>query len=193
MPTTKSNKRVVADRTLGKLLRRFWELITRVKKGSVDSERALVMMQYAIEGVPEAHESEGSSWGTYLLESEWSWDNSHQEFATINIEKCDVEEPFESILVASEEIRAKLLKYLTRVFDAQVPSHGSHNMLRLYRVVNRRCFGYNPSDHVWHTYGPTGHDDTTKTRHIIEYHFFLKPICDFDADGNPIPCQFGEN
>lgn len=174
-----TTKHVVADDVLGKIGRRTWELMRRVLEGSTDHERAIALLQPALEGIPEPHD-EGCSWGTYLLECYWAWDNFHFEFATIGLEKCDSAIPFEDLLnpVVPEEKKTLLLKMLKQIYEAQVPRHGSYQMLRLYRVLSRRNFGYRP-----------GHDPGgTLERDAVDVHLILKPVCDFNKDGEPVPC-----
>ena len=179
--TTQHN--VVADDVLDKISRKVGELILRVLEGSVDPERTLALLQPALEDVPKPHD-EGSSYGTYLLESRWSWDNSHNEFATIGLEKCDSDIPFEEFLnhSVSEEKKAYLLEMLKRIYEAQVPQHGGYKMLRLYRVLSTRYFGYSPG---------FGFDGTLE-RDAVDVHLILEPICEFTDKGEAIPCKIGK-
>ena len=174
-----TTKHVVADDVLGKISRKVWELYRRVFEGSVDLGRVLFFLQEAIEGAPKSRQEE-SSWGTYLLENLWSWDNAHREFATICIEKCDSSIPPEEILNTSvpEEKKEWLLNHLKRLFYAQVPSHGLFKMVRLYRVAAMSYFDYNPN---WGQYGILSSEE-------VDVHLTLRPLFDFDENGNPVPC-----
>jgi len=121
-----------------------------------------------------------SSYKTYVLESRWSWDGSHREFATICIEPPS-SIVFEDILdpLIPEEKKEWILKPLKRIYDAQVPKHGGQKMLRVYRVLGRNLLGYSP-----------GHGlDGTLNSNTVHLNFVLKPLFDFDDMGNPIPCK----
>jgi hypothetical protein len=179
-------KHVVADDTLGKIARKVWELNRRILEGSILPERTLAMLQWIIEGVPRPKISKEYSGGTYLLESNWAFDHSHREFATFTLEEGTQPAP-EKILDPSlpEWERKWLLKTLKKIFDAQVPKHGSYRMTRLYRVLDRNFFGYQPGiEH--HSQKATM--DGRLEQEVVDFHLILQPICDFDDDGNPIPC-----
>ncbi|MEK7139607.1 MAG: hypothetical protein AAB817_02810 [Patescibacteria group bacterium] len=175
-----TTKHVVADDLLGQISRKVWELLRRILEGSVDPVRTMAIMQLAFEGVPQPL-GKGSS--EYLLESRWSWDNSHQEFATIGLEECDSDVRFEDILdpTVSAEKKDKLLAMLRRIYEAQVPAHGGRKMLRLYRVCRTTYFGYSP-----------GHGlDGRLEQDAVDIHFMLRPLFDFNDDGQLVPCQIG--
>lgn len=165
-----TTKHVVADDVLGKVSRRIWELIRRVLEGSVNPDRVRALLQLALEDIPKPRD-ERSNWGTYLLECRWEFDDLHLEVATVALEKSDWPIPFERLLdkATPRAQRDQLLVKLRRVYEAQVPIHGSHRMVRLYRVLSTVYFG---------------HSLTTG-----DLHFILNPICDFDSKGNPIPCK----
>ncbi|MEK7509649.1 MAG: hypothetical protein AAB605_02970 [Patescibacteria group bacterium] len=175
-----TTQHVVADDVLGKISRKVWELIRRVLEGSIDPERTLALLQPALEGVPRPHDGK-STRGTYLLESRWSWDNSHREFATIEVEECDLSIQFEDLLnpSASKGDKKWVLGKLKRIFEAQIPMHGGYKMIRLYRVLSTRHFGYSPGCGL----------DGTLERETVDVHLILKPICEFADDGEPIPCK----
>ncbi|MFA5070363.1 MAG: hypothetical protein WC528_03715 [Patescibacteria group bacterium] len=178
-----TTKHVVADDVLGRISRKVWELIRRVLEGSVDPKRSAEIVQLALEGVPEPRD-EGSSWGTYVLELHWAWDNGHQEFVTIGIEKFDHPIPFERIIDSSakQEDRDQLLRELkeaSRSIGLSAPM-GSPRMIRLYRVVRVDYFGWDPSLSFGTRLGREG---------AVDLHFILNPICDFDDDDKPIHCR----
>jgi len=161
-------KHVVADEVLGKVAKRFWELMRRIMEGAVDPGRALYLLQLSLEGVSKDPDK------TYVLESGWAWDHSHREYASICFEDYESEISFEDILNPSipEEEKKFLLSQIKDIFDGQVPKHGSYNMVRVYRVLN------NPY--------PNKHVDNDGS---VDLHFVLKPIFDFDSNGKPVPCS----
>jgi hypothetical protein len=175
-----TTKHVVADDVLGRISRKVWELTRRVLEGSADPERVLAILQPAFEGVPKPN-NEGCSHGTYLLESHWAWDSFHYEFATIGLEKGESDIPFEGLLdpLVPEEKKARLLKMLRRIYDAQISIPLSSKMRRLYRVLGARYFGYEPG---------CGLDGTLK-REAVDVHLILQPLFDFNDKGEPIPCK----
>ncbi len=113
----------------------------------------------------------GSSWGQYILESHWFYDQGHEEFATISIEKCDSDIPFEDLLAPEIPAGKKtwLLGTLKRLYELQAPGHGGRNMLRLYRIVTMSHTAPGRSDH--------------------ELRFILNPLFDFDKEGLPTACK----
>lgn len=175
--------KAVADDVLGNIARKVWDLIRRIMEGSADPKRVLAILQWAQNGVPKPH-NEGSSWGTYLLESSWAYDNSHREFATINLEKCDSDVPFEDILNSSvpDGTRLTLYRMLERIYEAQSPSHGSRKMVRLYRVLGVNHFGILPGINDEGVVFRTG---------AVDMHLVLLPICEFTSDSVPVPCIIG--
>ena len=174
-----TDQSTVADDVLGKVTRKVLELYRRVLQGSVNLKRVHKILQMALEAPPKPN-YEGSSWGSYILECEWSWDNTHREYATIGLEKCDSEIPFEQLLdpSTSDYQRENLLEMLNRVYDAQVPRHGSRCKLRFYRVLTRG-FGFHPLDR----------ESIPSEVGVLDVNLVLKPLFDFNDQGNPIPCK----
>ncbi len=179
--TTRVEK-VVADDILGKLSRKLRDLFTRVETGGVNPERAFFGIKIGAENQPEP-KSEGCTLGTYILESLWSYDNFHREYATLTFEGSDVESGIEGLVGKNPSLYSSddkwLIGQIRAVYNAQVPTHGSHKMLRLYRVVRENWFGYSPS----------GIFDGRLEREDLMLNLCLKPVCDFDLSGNPIPCK----
>lgn len=169
-----TTKRVVADDLLGKIARKTWELTRRVLQGSLDPNRVLRLLQQILEGVPEP-DFDGSTYGTYVLESHWAYDNTHTEFATIALEKSDSPIAFEEILnpSASTTDKENLLSILERIFRGHVPEG---EMVRLYRVLSTRTIGHD------------GHNLPRTVGRVVDVHLIMKPICDFDEEHKPIPC-----
>jgi hypothetical protein len=165
-----TTKHVVADEVLGKIAKRFWELMRRIMEGSVNPDRALNLLQLSLEGVSKTQ----SSSKTYILESEWVWDHSHHEYATITLENYESETSFEDILGSSisKDRTNYLLDLIKTIFDKQVPKHGSFKMLRLYRVIDCSFQSQITNDKD------------------VDLHFVMKPLFDFDTNENPIPCSF---
>ncbi|HSV94754.1 MAG TPA: hypothetical protein VLH94_02115 [Spirochaetia bacterium] len=159
---------VVTDEILGKNVKKFYELMHQTVEGKIDSHRVFHFLD-----LPLQKKSLSSS-KTYILESRWVWDNSHHEYATICLEDYESKISFEDILnpPTSEEQKKFLLRQLKNIFDAQVPTHGSYKMLRVYRVLND-----------FSSHGVFENDN------ITDLHFILKPIFDFDDKGNPVPVQ----
>ncbi len=175
--TTDNKRSVVADDVLGNLARKIHDLLRRVLEGSVAPNLASNIIQLALEGPPSVPDGGGSSYGIYILESTWCWDNDHTEYATICLEKCDSPIPFEDILnpKANTSDKAGLLEWLKRIHDAQEHGHGSHNMVRLYRLMKTKRINYGQS---------IGLENTQ----AIGVYFILSPICNFDNKNEPIPC-----
>jgi hypothetical protein len=180
-----TTKHVVADDILGKISRKVWELNRRVLEGSIDPERVLFMLQETIEGIPKPKILKEYG-GTYLLESNWAFDHSHREFATFTLEEGTLLAP-EKILDSSLPKWEKkwFLETLKKIFDAQVPKDGCYRMTRLYRVLDQSFFGYQPGIE-YHSQKATM--DGQLEREVIDFHLILQPICDFNDNGEPIPC-----
>ncbi len=168
------------DDVLDQISRKVWELIQNIVKGSVNLERVLTLLRPIVDDIPQPHD-EGCSHGTYLLESRWSWDNSHNEIATISLEKCDSDIAFEELLnpLAPHDKKVRLLDMLKRIYTAQIPQHGGHKMRRLYRIIDTTHFGYDPDC------GLNG----TLQKDMVDLHLILKPLFDFNSEGQPIPCK----
>lgn len=174
--------KAVEDDALGKVTRKFWEILRRLmaKKNPLNLERTLGIMQLAIEGTAEP-DANSSTW-QYILECGWAYDNSHVEFATISVEKCDRGWLcFESLLDSrtSGEDKKSAMDHLNRIFREQVFGHGTYHMNRLYRISRTVFHGYSEG------FGSKG----TVTKDMVDVHFVLKPICDFDQNNEPIPCK----
>ena len=163
-----------------KFNKRRLELENRVAGGKVDVERAADLLQLALENPPTPCENSSR---TYVLESSWSYDNSHREFFTYTLEYCDYMNggfSFDDLLNPDVPMKRKkeLFRKLIEIYNAQVPGHGCRNMLRLYRVLENRVFGRSSTDL-----------NGELERDVVDVHFILKPICDFDDDFDPIPCR----
>ena len=190
-----TRKHVVADGVLGKVSRKVWELNRRILEGTIDPKRTLWILQKAIEGIPNPQISREWSGDTYLLECSWAFDHSHREFATFTLEEWDHSKDLDEVPDPSlEKIldpsftkfdKKLILKKLKRIFEAQVPTHGSYRMTRLYRVLKRGFFGYQ-SGITTRSKGLCidGHLE----QEVVDFHLILHPICDFDDNGEPIPC-----
>jgi len=181
-------KHVVADDTLGKIARKVWELNRRILEGSIDPERTLDILQVAIEGAPDPQTAREWCGDTYVLESSWAYDHSHREFATFTLEECDNENKAPERLLDSslpEYDKKWILEHLKRIFEAQIPTHGSYRMTRLYRVFKHSFFGYQAR--YSSMFGDV-HVDGHLERDVVDFHLILQPICDFDDNGEPIPC-----
>jgi hypothetical protein len=156
------------------------ELEKRFVGGMVNRERALDLMQLALENPPTPCENSSRS---YVLESSWAYDNAHREFFTYTLEYCDYMDgrfSFDDLLDPKipAERKKEFLHQLNLIYDKQVPGHGSRQMVRLYRVLEDRCFGR------------CSHDlNGELERDVVDVHFILKPICDFDDKDEPIPCR----
>jgi len=172
-----TTKHVVADDVLGKISRRIWELMRRILEGSTEPNRALFYLQQSLEGVPRPQ----SSYKNYLLESRWSWDGSHREFATVCLEPGDSEATFEDVLnpLIPEKNKRFILTLLKEIYDTQTPAYDGHKMLRVYQVLGRNFLGYSPGSGI----------DGTLNSNTVHLNFVLKPLFDFNDMGNPIPCK----
>ena len=173
--------KVVKDDVLERFHVKRLELEQRFVSGKVEPERALDLMQLALENPPAPCENSSR---TYVLESSWAYDNSHREFFTYTLEYCDYmndgfsfDDLFDLTLLPARK-KDEFMERLNDIFNPQVPGHGSRKMIRLYRVLENRCFGR------------CSHDlNGELERDAVDVHFILKPICDFDDKGEPIPCR----
>lgn len=111
---------------------------------------------------------------TYILECAWAWDHSHREYATLCLEEYEAEISFEEILSDSvnEDRKAFLLESLNDIFEAQIPTHGSYKKVRVYRVLDSSFS-----------------NKQTKDGLVSDLRFVLKPLFDFDINGEPVPCS----
>jgi hypothetical protein len=105
------------------------------------------------------------------------------------VEECDNTEKRtpERLLDPSlpEYDKKRVLDHLKRIFEVQVPMHGSYRMTRLYRVLRHGFFGYQPG--ISSRFKGV-HVDGELERDVVDFHLILNPICDFDDNGEPIPC-----
>jgi len=175
--------RVVSDNDLGEIARKYQKLVSGVLEGSIEKERALFILDLATMGIPKVREEERAD-GTYALQCKWTWDKSHYEMATISFEACDREILPEQMLNPdiSKQKKERLLKMLKKIFMAQVSFTGSFRILRVYRVLSTRYFGFDPHHGV---------DGTLERLNTVDAHLILKPLFDFDENGKPIPCVIG--
>jgi hypothetical protein len=157
----------------GKIIEKLSRLIGKLNK-LTDPERTLALLDLLLTDTPDTFSGEIPSYKTYVLESAWTYDHLHTEFATICIEELDI--PFEELTspYLSHFNKAFILGRLTEIYKVQVPHHGNRKMVRLYRVLDERTFGFLGDSLV---------------RDAVDVHFVLKPICDFDKNGNPVPCE----
>jgi hypothetical protein len=172
-------KRAVPDDILGKVSRKIFDLGRRLLERGADPKRAEFFVQLALESEPRADWGHSScSWGMYVLESQWSWDNSHYDFATFSLEKCYNPIGCEKLLDPDtpQKEKDRLLEEIKKLHNAQMIGPGPR-MVRLYRVVSANYFGTNPSTNFGQL-----------ERNMADIHFSLLPICNFDKDGKPVPC-----
>ncbi|MFA5124790.1 MAG: hypothetical protein WC473_03125 [Patescibacteria group bacterium] len=118
----------------------------------------------------------------YMLVTYWCWDHFHNEYSTIAIEMdSETDESIESVFDsnAPHYLKNYLIGILKSIFDTRERSSnismGKGKMIRLFKIVgsNGCPFGISPIPN---------HDCKE-----WKIGFTLKPICDFDRDGNPIP------
>lgn len=177
-------KRTVPDDVLGKVGRRIFDLGRRILEGGVDPKRSEFFLQLALENEVRRDWGEGGSWGTYVLESHWSWDNRHYDFATFGLEKDMWKIRCEDLLSPSVDQNDKdeLCKFLRELAEAHgaAPSH-SLRMVRLYRVAGANYFGISPNMN----FGMLEWE-------VVDIHFTLLPICDFDKDGKPVSYKLAD-
>lgn len=168
----------VVDDKLGRFTRRATDLICRVVEGSVDIERAKFGVEIGIEN-PPTEKFERGSWGPYLVETHWAWDQPHREFFTISIEKCDSVYGLEKMLDLEPKDQDKLLDIIWEVYKKHVPSHGSRKIVRVYQIMRTDWFGYK-------NVGVDGEIN----RPDPMLNFQLKPLFDFaDGDERLTPCK----
>lgn len=162
-----TTRHVVADDILGKITRKVWELFRRILEGTIDHERTSAMLQLTLQGTPS---SEGEVWiqGSYILETHWSWDKSHREFISRDIELHN----FGGEEKTPDEIREAVFEW----YRAIRRERGGGEIVRLYRVLWTDYFGLNTFQGI----------HGTLTRDIVEAHVVLLPICEF-REGEPIP------
>lgn len=110
--------------------------------------------------------------GVYVLEVRWTWDNSNTEYGTRTIEEPEI--GFDNILNCSPREREKMLfeiYELARGLDRSIM--GKATLVRFYRVVWEDGYRW-PRKSV-------ASDGTVTLR------MRMKPICDFDELGKPVP------
>lgn len=157
------------------------KIYRKIREGVIDLYRVRYFFRLILDKIPEIRDELSTS-RTYLLESEWVFDHHEWDYATINLEGTD--EPgwsYEDLIAGrcSGSQKESLLRKLRGIFEAQVFTPGSYQMVRLYRVLGQRHCGLN-----------AGCAPDYPSRDVIDFHLFLKPLCDFDKEGNPIPCKF---
>lgn len=111
--------------------------------------------------------------GMYVLESAWAWDNHNTEYATFTVEEPN--HGFERLLNPDcpEGSRRATVERLKRVANEQNDGAlGNARLVRLWRVI-----GFN---------GKHPHVIEEKYVGIVDLLFRLEPVCEFDADGNPV-------
>lgn len=144
--------------------------------------RALFFLHLALEGIPGEVQSNVCR-GTYVLESSWCFDGSNKEFATITLEVADSEGGYESMLdpdFPSAE-KEKLMGFLRRTFEGQVPTHGGYRMNRVFKIVRPRYRGLN-----------TIFGDGRIEDEVVDLVFIMKPLFEFNEKGDPVPCKIAQ-
>ena len=171
-------KRTVADDVLGKVSRRILDLGRRILEGGVDPDRASFFVA-AAQAVPgERLDVSGCTIGDYVLECRWAWDNSHTAFATIALEKSEYKYGFEALLDSSTpKADWDALMKLLRDMCSRQCGGPKPEMVRLYKVLDERYLGINPSVNF----------SRELKRPVVDLHFVLKPIIWFDGTGSPMP------
>ena len=171
-------KHVVSSNDLGEITRKFHKIVDGIFKGSIETERALFFLELATSGIPKVQEKEWAD-GTYALQCEWTGGKHHYELATISFEEEYISP--EQVLnpEASEQKKEKLIEILREIFEAQVSFEDSYKMLRVYRVLSIRYFGFDPHHGV---------DGILERLDTVDVHLILKPLFDFNEEGKPIPC-----
>ncbi len=113
---------------------------------------------------------------TYILASYWSWDNFHEELATITFEDFNLDgkpvHSIEEILREPDDSQRKTYsRILRRIANAQNGNVMDHiRLVRLYLVVDI---------------------ESSCSVSSREMKFKLQPICNFDEDDNMIPINTG--
>lgn len=173
--------------TKNRITTREMARIRKILEKSADPERANEILNLALRKAPEDY-GRGRIYGDYVLEVYWCWDHSHYEFATICVENFS-DELFEDLLnpLTPEEVKNRLLADLDYVFRPLVAMMGKAERIRLYRVIRTDYFGYSPGTSGHYT--PPGRKVRgCFEREVVEIHFTLKPLFDFDENGQPVPC-----
>lgn len=179
---TDDHKTVTGD-FLERIVHLFADLITRVTATTkpLDPERTIHILQIAADGTPQARYGANSQ-VDYVLECGWAWDNGHTEFFTISVEECDRDYLcFDRLLDATlpQKQKREAMEVLLRMFRGIYTGAGSPHMNRLYEITSQEFYGYSPGS------GLKG----TVTSGMVDMHMVLKPICEFDDNNNPIPCE----
>jgi hypothetical protein len=189
---------IVDDVTLGRLERRIHELKSRFLNGTLPVDRVLDLLQLAIEGTPREKSrlvrdmiplgfesvmskvNKPKGYGYFMLECRWSWDSSHREYVTVDSEPCDPL-PFDQILDPTMPIEMKemLMRALNSLLAGMLTQSSHTRMVRLYKIEKVLDIGYSPN------HGLNG----KITDETVDLHFMMRPICEFDEEGLPIPCQ----
>jgi len=169
-------KNAVADDVLGRITRKFMDLLRRTLEGSANAARVSFFLQRAIENPPNAWRPGRNECAVYILESSWRDCRNDYEFATITMASCHEGALFFEDLLR-EDLTSDNRKYLMKRLEPAFSqfTHGSSfvrwRVLRLYRVSSRNCFG---------------DSEGVLTRTLTDIHFTLKPICEFTGHG-PVP------
>lgn len=149
----------------------------------LDLQRVLFFLRLVLEGIPREIQSNVCR-GIYVLESSWCFDGSNKEFATVTLEVADADGGYESMLEpdfpAAE--KEKLMGFLSRLFEGQVPRHGNYRMNRVYKVIGQRSRGLN-------LIFPAGLLEDG----VVDLALVMKPLFEFDEKGNPVPCKISES
>jgi hypothetical protein len=109
--------------------------------------------------------------GVYVLKSQWVWDNTNDEYATIIIE--EPEEGFEEI-IANRDFDNVLFDELKAIAQAQnhCPMSNEIHMLELYKIE-------------WPYHGKHVKEERNEGG-IVELTIRMRLICKFEAN-KPIP------
>jgi len=158
-------------------LNNFDEKVKQVRQkiidGKIDPDRAIAILSFVTDPICEDSTQ-------YLIQNNWSWDNSHTDFATLSLEKgsnpiCDLTHllnPNES-----EYEKKSIVSFFRHISNKQngcpmaLPS-----LENLFRVVGIHFYGFN--DYGLHA---------EVTSNLVDVHLTLRPICKFDEKDNPIP------
>jgi len=165
---TADTNQAVADGIIGRLTRKFCDLVERIRKNIIDHKRVYFFMQRAAENPPK-----DIPFYDYVLQIHWSWDHHHHEFITIVGE--EYETPFED-MVKTDEGRSEIKRMVGRIVK-QYGTFSAADPIRIYRVHTKNYFNLDLS------MGLTG----KVSGEFVDVHLQMKPIIEFDKEGNPMP------
>lgn len=108
---------------------------------------------------------------TYVIESSWSWDKSHTEYATLNLEEYDFDG-----------------NPITDLEDPECPKEHKQLIFRLFKEIAEHQSGYPTGSPLVAIHRVTLVEEKEGSG-MKKVSFYLKPVFRFDQDGKPVPVR----